>query len=219
MKKVYGVILILGMLWYAGSEVFAVETGIDGTLGTAYSTDPAKFGMDLSLQHNWVLDPFFVMGFESGLYWVQWSRKVGEDEVTQDVSGDLKADTNAFYIPIMVDAQVRLPNLKKRLHVTPYINIGLGYPVMIMHFSQPAYKDTGGDEYPEENKTKFFSGFAWQIVAGAGYKPSDQSKVEFLGEFGYRNAQLKNEDNIEIDMSGFMIRIGVRYPFGGSSAQ
>ncbi len=217
MKKIYSIVLILVMAFTA-AEAFAADTGIDGTLGTAYSTDPAKFGMDLSLQHNWLLDPFFVMGFESGLYWVQWSRKVGEDEITQDVQGDLKADTNAFYIPLMVDAQVRLPNLKKALFVTPYINIGLGYPLMIMHFSQPAYEDTGGKEYPEENKTKFFSGFAWQLVLGAGYKPSDQSKVEFLGEVGYRNAQLKNTDNIEIDMSGFMVRIGVRYPFGGSSA-
>lgn len=218
MKKLYCIVLILIMV-YSAAEVFAADTGLDGKLGTSYATDPAKFGMDLSLQYNWLLDPFFVMGVESGLYWVQWSRKVGEDEVTPALSGDLKADTNAFYIPIMLDAQVRLPNLRKKLVIAPYITIGIGYPVMITRFSQPAYTDENSVDHPEENKTKFFSGFAWQIVAGAGYKPSDQSKVEFLGEFGYRNAQLKNEDNIEIDMSGFMIRIGVRYPFGGSSAQ
>lgn len=190
------------------APAFAVERDIQGKLGTGYAYDPSKFGLDFSLQYNWVLDPYFALGAESGFYWIYWSRKIASGE-TVGISSDIKADTNAYMIPVIANAQLRLPNLIKKIYVMPYVTVGLGYSFMMIHYSEP---DIAASEYDGESVTKFFKGFTWQLIAGAGYQP-EGSNVEFIGELGYRRAALKT-GTTEIDMSGLVIRLGVKYPLG-----
>lgn len=195
----------------AASIVFAANSEMSGTLGTSYADDPAKYGLDISLHYNWLLDPYFVTGIESGFYWAKWDRTIGVKQ-EGSVNVDVKADSNAYVIPVMFNAQVRLPNLKDKLYVTPFATIGLGYSFMILHYSQPDFTDSNtSTSYDADSITKLFSGLSWELFFGASLKPASDSKVDFYAEAGYRSLPLKSGD-LELDMSGLVIRIGVRYP-------
>lgn len=195
----------------SAAPLSAVERDIQGKIGTGYASDPAKFGLDLNFQYNWVLDPYFAVGFDSGLYWIRWDQKIGEKNVPPTV--DVKADSNAYMVPVIADAQIRLPVLKDKIYLTPYATIGLGYSFMLLTYSQPTFTDSAtGESYDKEQIYKFFSGLTWQLLGGAGYQFRN-SRVEFFGEAGYRNAKLKSGD-LELDMTGFVFRLGARYPLG-----
>jgi hypothetical protein len=216
MKRVYLALTVI-MVVLAAMDGFAIEKDIQGKIGTGYATDPDKFGLDVVFQNNWTLDPYFILGPEVGFFWVKWSRKIG----TKDAGGvtvDVKADTNAYDIPVFMNATLRLPNLKKAIYITPYATLGLGYSFMLLYYSRPTFIDNSqvpARTYEKDTLTKLFTGFTWQFVAGAGFQP-EGSKVEFLGEAGYRNATLKS-GSLELDMSGFMFRLGVKYPLGERS--
>lgn len=212
------IVLALLALAFSALPALAVERDVQGKLGTGYSSDPDKFGLDLNFQYNWVLDPYFAVGLDSGLYWIRWDRKIG----TEDIGGgpgpyaDVKADTNVYMFPVIADAQVRLPVLKDMIFVTPYVTIGFGYSFMLLTYSQPDFTDSNtGESYEKERKYKFFTGLTWQLLAGAGYQFKN-SKVEFFAEAGYRSAKLKSGD-LELDMSGLVMRIGAKYPLGAKS--
>lgn len=199
------------------SYASAATKCLDGKLGTAYATDPEKFGWQLNFAYLNELDPFFALGFEPGIYWIQWERTVGREQQGTTIEADVKADTNAYVIPVIVDAQIRLSNLENKLHVKPYITIGLGYSIMILDYSQPGYTDNSSGTpvlVPSEENTKLFHGLTWQLLAGASYDPGPESRIEFLVELGYRGAKLQKGD-LEVDMSGFMFNIGIRFPFDG----
>lgn len=209
------IVLALLALAFSALPALAVERDIQGKLGTGYSSDPAKFGLDLNFQYNWVLDPYFAIGLDSGLYWIRWDRKIGSDDAS-GVDVAVKADSNVYMFPVIADAQIRLPVLKDYIFVTPYATIGFGYSFMLLTYSQPDFDDTAtGKSYERERKYKFFSGLTWQLLAGAGYQFKN-SKVEFFAEAGYRSAKLKSGD-LELDMSGLVMRIGAKYPLGVKS--
>lgn len=209
-KKIF-VLVSLIIIVCTSSSIFAASREINGTLGTSYADDPAKYGLDISLRYNWLLDPYFVTGLESGFFWVKWDRKIGVKQ-EGSVYVDVKADTNAYLIPVMFNAQVRLPNLKDKLYVTPFATIGLGYSFMVLHYSQPDFTDSNtGETYNAESITKLFTGLSWELFFGASLKPASDSKVDFYAEAGYRSLPLKSGD-LELDMSGLVIRLGVRYP-------
>jgi opacity protein-like surface antigen len=209
------IVLALLALAFSALPALAVERDIQGKLGTGYSSDPAKFGLDLNFQYNWVLDPYFAIGLDSGLYWIRWDRKIGtKDELGVDV--DVKADSNIYMLPVIADAQIRLPVLKDYIFITPYATIGFGYSFMLLTYSQPDFTDSvTNKDYDKERKYKFFTGLTWQLLAGAGYQFKN-SKVEFFAEAGYRSAKLKSGD-LELDMSGLVMRIGAKYPLGAKS--
>ncbi len=211
MRKLFLIQVLLFVLLIANSG-FSAPKSLDGKLGTGYATDPEKFGWQLNFAYMTELDPFFSIGFEPGIYWTTWDRKVGRETVG-GVEADVKADTNAYVIPFLLDAQIRLPNMKQKIIVEPYITLGLGYSMMLLNYSQPEYESSPGVVVPSESKTKFFHGLTWQAMFGMSYNPGPSSKIEFLAEVGYRYAKLER-DNLEIDISGLIINIGVRYPFG-----
>jgi len=212
MKKM--TICFILLLVMAAAPLLAVEKEIQGRIGTGYATDPSRFGLDLAFQHTWKLDPYFVMGPEVGFFWIQWDRKIGTETVGA-ATVDVKADTNSYVIPAFMNAQLRLPVMKKYIYVEPFLTVGLGWGFMILHYSQPEFTDAAtGKNYEDEKVTKFFHGFSWQLIFGAAFQP-EGSKVGFLGELGYRGMKLEYDNN-EVDMSGFMVRLGVRYPFGTS---
>ncbi len=195
------------------TSLFAAEKSLDGKIGTTYATDSEKekFGWHINFAFYNEIDPYFVIGLEPGLFWLHWDKKVGQ-EIQGPVPVDIKADTNTYMIPLLMDAQIRLPNVRDKIHFLPHLTIGIGYSLMIYDYSQPSYTDPSGNLHEAESGTKLYSGFTWQILVGGAFRPGKESNIGFLFELGYRGAKLK-KGNLEVDMSGFVINIGIRYPF------
>lgn len=211
MKKLMFSLLLIVFVF--SSSIFAMEKGLDGKIGTSYATDPEKFGFNAAADYYIVPDPYLACGFETGLYWVKWERKVGRQDVGS-ATGTLKADTNTYSIPLMFMAQIRMPHLQEEYNVIPYLNVGLGMTLMILDYSQPSYTYEGED-FNSESETDLYKGFTWQTLAGVAYKPGPDSKIHLLFEVGYRSMKVK-KDSVELDMSGFIATVGVRYPFSGA---
>jgi hypothetical protein len=168
-------------------------------IGTGYASDPEKFGLDLSFNYIYNIDPFFVFGLEADFFWIRWSSTVGEVNPGGSATGTEKADTNLYTFPLFANAQVRLPMLRKSIYVEPFFTIGLGYSFMLLDYST----DDG-------DGTDLYSGFAWQVMSSAAYKISDASAVDFVFDLGYRSIK-PDKKNVEIDMSGPFFRAGVRF--------
>lgn len=215
MKKLIVFITSLYLLVFC-AIANAAENSYDYKLGAAYATDPDKWGWQFTFDYYYEFDPYIVVGLEPSIYWLNWEKKVGEEEQGQGVTADVKADSNAYMIPLMVNGQIRLPNLREKIHFLPHISVGLGYSFMIYNYKLPEYEDADtGTTVDSKNETKLYRGITWQILAGGTFKPGQESTVGFLLEMGYRGSKLK-KGNLEIDMSSFIVNIGVRYPFGNT---
>jgi len=216
MKKTILIVSSFVMMFFCSSVVVASDS-LDGKIGAAYGSDADKFGLQLNFAFLTEVDPYFSLGFEPGFYWLQWDNKIGRKQQGA-VTADVKADTNAYIFPLILDAQILLPDLREKYFILPYLTIGLGYSLMIYDYNQPAYIDSATLETQDSRSdTDFYSGFTWQVIAGAAIKPGQRSRIEFIAEVGYRGVKLKR-DNLEIDMSGFLINIGVRYPLTEGSS-
>ncbi|HPS57295.1 MAG TPA: hypothetical protein PK514_04255 [Spirochaetota bacterium] len=169
-----------------------------GKIGTGYASDPGMFGLDLSFNYVYNLDPYFVFGLEADFFWVSWENKLGDVTAGGGTNASLKAETNMYTFPVFANAQVRLPFLRDKIFFEPFITVGLGYSFMILDYSSDV-----------EDGTDFFSGFAWQVIFTAAYRLPRGSAVDFLLDLGYRGME-PEKDNVEIDMSGPVIRLGVR---------
>ncbi len=167
-------------------------------IGMGHAKDPGKMGLDVSGNYIYNLDPFFVVGLEADFFWVSWDNKLQDVNAGGAVSGSLKAETDLYTFPLYLNGQVRLPMVREKIGFEPFITVGLGYCFMILDYSSD-----GGDG------TDFYSGFTWQILLSGSYKLSNRSAVEFVGDLGYRRMN-PDKDNIEIDMSGLVARLGVR---------
>ncbi|MGL4369938.1 MAG: outer membrane beta-barrel protein [Spirochaetota bacterium] len=211
MKRIIlGLVLFLSFL--AAAPLAAAEQSFDGKLGGGYAfSDPDKAGLDISANYQWVLDPFFSAGVETGLFWIKWEADRGKELVGQS-SANIKATTNAYSIPVIGIVQIRLPNLKDKIHVLPYLTVGLGYSLMPVAFSDPGYTDSDGVYHKSNESFDIFHGFTWKIMAGAAFTPAG-SRVTFLGETGILGAQMTH-GNSEIDMTRFLLNAGVRFTFG-----
>jgi hypothetical protein len=193
------------------SSLIAMEKGLDGKIGTSYAIDPEKFGLNFAFDYYAVPDPYLAVGFETGLYWLKWERVVGEKQVGP-APAKLKADTNSYTIPFLAMAQIRMPHLQEKYNVIPYLNVGLGYSFMFLDEKQPAYIDTNNVSHEAMDDTDLYKGFTWEVLAGIAYKPGPTSNIHLLCELGYRSLKLKREE-VELNMSGFVVTVGVRYPF------
>ncbi len=169
-----------------------------GKLGTGYAADPGKYGLDLSLNYIYNLDPAFVFGFEADFFWIKWENKLEDVNAGGSAGGSLTAQTNLYTFPLFANAQVRFPFLRDKLFFEPSITVGLGYSFMILDYNS----DT-------ESGTALYSGFAWQIFASGSYKLFQNSAVDFVIDLGYRDLSPAKSD-IVIDMSGVIARLGVR---------
>ena len=194
------------------TPLWAAESNLDAKIGGAWAFDQSRAGLDVGADYLWVLDPFFAAGAESGLFWVQWDQQRGK-EITGQSSADIKARTNAYVIPVLAVAQVRLPNVKEKISVLPYLSVGLGYSFMPLTYSDPSYTDTGtGQEYKSQKKFFFHTGFTWKVALGGAYTPSG-SNIAFLGEAGYVGAHLYHGSR-DRDMSRMFFDFGVRFTLG-----
>ncbi len=169
-----------------------------GKLGTGYASDPGKFGLDLSLNYIFNLDPVFVFGFEGDLFWIKWNNALSDVNAGGSANGSLKAETNLYTIPVFANAQIRFPFLRDKIYVMPAITVGLGYCFMVLDYDSDTNKGTD-----------LYSGFAWQVLASFSNKIYKDSAVEFVFDLGYRGLS-PDRNNVEIDMSGFITRLGVK---------
>ena len=169
-----------------------------GKIGTGYASDPGKFGLDLSMNYFYNLDPVFVFGFEADCFWVNWNNKLKDVNAGGSAGGSLTAQTDLLAFPVFANAQVRLPFLKPKIYVVPSFTIGLGYSLMVLNYSSDS-----------ENGTDLYHGFAWQTFGSIAYKISENSAVDFILDLGYRSLQ-PEKSGIVVDMSGFFARLGVK---------
>lgn len=186
------------------ANVYAAEQSIDGKIGTAYAKSPDKFGLDIGVDYFYELDPFFSAGIETGMYWMQWKKKLDSDEAASNLGTYPEETFDAFMFPILAVGQVRLPNFKESIGITPYFGGGLGLSIM-------SYSYYNGDK----DVVDLFSGFTWMINAGVAYSPSSSSQIEFIGEVSYRGASLTHE-NRTTDMSGIKLNAGIRFKLANS---
>jgi len=185
------------------------RTELIGKIGTAYASRAEKFGLDVSFSYIYRLDPFFVAGLEADFFWLSWERSLGQKEIGE-TSATVKADTSAYTVPVFFIFQVRLPNLVDKIYVEPSITGGLGYSVMILNNSIPDYTDNDGNSISSKSETDLYSGFTWEVYLSASFRPAKESKINFIFDLGYR-AAYPEKDNFEFNMSGFMVKTGVKF--------
>jgi hypothetical protein len=205
----YLITLLMSIILAGSSSAFAAEKNFDGKLGGGYAIYPEHLGLNLELSQLWVLDPYFAAGVQSGLFWVKWEEVRG----TKTIGGtkqDLKARTNAYVIPALGIFQLRLPNIREKFSILPYLNIGLGASMMYVSYSDPSYTDDSG-YHAKQSENKMFGGYTWETVVGAAYSPTG-SKIDFLAEVGYVGSHLYH-GNEDFNLSRMIFNIGVRIPF------
>jgi hypothetical protein len=108
-------------------------------------------------------------------------------------------------LPLMVKL-VYLTEVAPKLDLR--INGGIGYTFL---WNTAAFYEEGIEE------SQFFSGFAWQI--GAGISLPVSRAADFFGEINYFSSTPSRDEGetaaglpkrTEVDMSGFMLRLGIR---------
>ncbi len=206
MKKLFLTLAVFLVILQTGKSL-SYGNEFNGKIGTSYASDAEKFGLDISLNYFFNLDPFFGVGLEGDFFWLQWDRKLGEEDIGM-TSADVKAETNVFVFPFFFNAQVKLPNLKEFITVEPSLIAGLGYSFMMLDDSIPEYTD-GSGTHSSKDQTNFYSGFAWQVLISFSLQPSQASNVQFTFDGGYRGIY-PSKDGVEFNMSGFIARVGVK---------
>ncbi len=208
MKKIISIVFILTL--FTTGELFAVSHELMCKIGSSYAHELEDAGLDLSVFYAFDFDPYFVAGIEGAFFWIPWEKKLGTRQAGA-TTVDVVASTNTFAMPIMFNAQVRLPFLVRKIYVEPNVTFGIGYTPVILTYDQPAFLDeTTGDTFAKEEITRFFHGFSWQVLAGVSFKPSAESSIKFVGDLGYRGINAKKGAE-KLDISGLIFRIGVLF--------
>lgn len=207
--------LILALLMVAGiNSAKAMEGNFDVKLGTSYHQESEKWGFQTGLQYFAVLDKFFAIGLGTGFDWNKWDRVLGTEEIQDLGTAVKKASTNAFSIPVMALAQIRLDSVDQMYGFLPYVTGGAGYGFMFLKYNQPEYLSaTTGLTIPAKSKVDFYSGLCWEVNGGVAISPSSDSYIKFLIEGGY-SGFYPSKDDLEINMSGFKASVGVRFTYG-----
>lgn len=186
----------------------SISTEFSGKLGAAYTSQPEKFGLDLSANYIYVLDRYFTVGLELDMLWLNWDRTLGEKEIGQTVA-TVKAQTDAFLFPFLFNAQVKFPGLFSAINLVPSFTIGLGWSGLIISDSIPEYTKQDSSIVSAQNELNFYGGFAWQCYSSLAFKPQN-SEIAFIIDIGYRSTQ-PSQEGIEFDMSGLIAKTGVKF--------
>jgi len=193
MKKL---LLITLMMFSFSVSVFAINSTLHVKGGVQYPEAPDKAGLDSALTLNLGVDKYFTIGAETGFGRVKWEQKIG-DKPFGPVPLTQNHDINLYTLPLLAVATVRLADMMDNYGFMPYATGAAGY-------SWTWYRETG-------NKDRF-DGFTWQALAGVEIKLGADSNLSCLIEAGYRGTDLQDADDYELDMSGFVGRVGVSFP-------
>jgi hypothetical protein len=177
-------------------QVFAINSTLHVKGGVQYPDAPDKAGFDSAATLNIGVDKYFTIGAESGFGWVKWKDK-DSDIAAGYVNLSKVENTNLYTLPLLAVATIRLADMMETYGFMPYITGGAGYSWT--WYRHPEFKDR-------------FEGFTWQVIGGVEIKLGSDSNLSFLAEGGYRNAAVQNYDDFELDMSGFIGRVGVSFP-------
>lgn len=175
------------------------------TIGGSTSEDiDNKWGLALSTEFWNEINYLFAWGLNTQMIWYQWDRYVLDENgervtETVNISGvdqtqNVVETANAFLFPVFLEAKLQYPVSK---HVYPYIAGGMGYTVM------PLISDDEG--------SKLYGGFSWQVHGGVALEFPDVEDFRIIGDIKYRNARIRNQDNVELDMSGWQFSAGVQF--------
>ena len=193
----------------------AQEAVFDIKGGTARASDPGKFGFNANAEAGVSVNPYFSLVAIPGFTWFKWDKGTGITKREGTINTELKGDIDAYCFPLFGAAKISIPDMKESIGIVPYFTFGAGYMWMKYKYSQPSYTDTLGTYHQSESIKSTYKGFAWQAVAGIGYKfPS--TNMSLVAECGYRGAKLK-KSSFEVDMSGFVASVGVSFAFGGNN--
>lgn len=198
--------------------VCAFGQGNSSTLKLGYFSPGMGGGFIVGYEGSKVIDEVFSFGWSIDWYHTNYvDKKVVNDFNNWYGSGgqinELRAKTNLHDLPIMGAFTATFPI---RPFYKMYVTGSLGGEILIVNYSN--FQD------PSKSETKGSFGFNWQIAAGALYEFGRRSDL-FL-ELGYHNAspgweyEVDNPNGIGkktyeriFDMSGMMIRTGVKFYF------
>lgn len=187
-----------------------VEKEFHGKIGTSYAHDLDNWGLDISLNFYFKIDPYFAVGLEADFFWLPWEKKLGEEYIPATTqTKDVVADTNIYSIPLFFNAQVRLPVVAKYIYIEPFITGGIGWAMAIESYTRPEYESTSGKSYTRENVLNFYQGFTWQVFLTIAAKPHKESRIQFMFDIGFRGLAPQNIDNEILRISGLIMRLGV----------
>jgi hypothetical protein len=209
MKKFLAVFFLLS----AAASLWAQEKFTEFQGGVLVPTD-AKTGFIGGLTFGRMVDESVGWGFEVDFYRKTYTKETTVDSTTTSMVEEHVVQTeieNAttmlpVYFKLILHTQV-LPKLDLRL------GAGIGYE--FMWNSETNYTQQTDD-------TRFYSGFTWQVGGGLSMPVSRAS--DFFLDLSYHSGspsrgETENQMGLpvrtEVDMSGFMIRAGLRlYTFG-----
>jgi hypothetical protein len=195
-------IIFVALALFAFSvSAFAINSTLHVKGGVQYPDAPDKAGFDSAATLNIGFDKYFTAGAETGFGWIQWKDETSDVAVAK-IAGAKVDKTNLYTLPVLGVATIRLADMMETYGFMPYITGGAGYSWT--WYRHPDYKDR-------------FDGFTWQVMGGLEVKLGSDSNLSCLIEAGYRSAPVENSDNVEIDMSGFIGRVGVSFPLEMSS--
>ncbi len=201
MKKIliFVLLIIFSAPWLLAENV--TELSIGGS--TAQDIDD-KTGLTTSFVFWNEFNYMFALGFNPSMVWFNWDRHVYDDNgerktETVTIGGEekeqpVKDTANAFLFPLMIDAKVQYPVNDV---IIPYAAAGMGYTVMPLM-------------YDNENND-MYGGFSWQVHGGVAFDIPDIDDFRFVVDIKYRNASLRNDNKVELDMSGWSYSVGIQY--------
>ena len=197
MKK----ILLAALFMFTFSvSVFALGSTLEVKGGVQYPSDLEKVGFDSAATLNIGVDKYFTFGAETGFGWLKWKDEAG-DVGLGNFTVTESTTNNLYTLPLLAVARIRMADMMESNGFMPYVSGGIGY-------SWTWYK------LPDE--TYRFSGLTWQGIVGVEVKLGADSNLSLIVEGGYKGATLTNSKDfakdVELDMSGFMGRVGVSFP-------
>jgi hypothetical protein len=190
-------ILLAALFMFSFSvSVFAIGSTLNVKGGIQYPEATEKAGFDSAVTLNYGVDKYFTIGAETGFGWIQWKDETSDIAIAK-VSGVEVDKTNLYTLPLLGVATIRLADMMENYGFMPYVAGGIGYSWT--WYRHPDFKDR-------------FDGLTWQALAGVEIKLGSDSNLSLVVEAGYRGAPVENSDNVEIDMSGPIGRIGISFP-------
>lgn len=181
--------------------LFAEDSNINFKVGAQWPDAPDKTGLDTAITLNLGVDKYFTIGVEGGFGWVKWEDK-GLSTEYGPVTVTKVDKTNAYSFPLLAVATIRLADMKEQYGFMPYVTGGAGYSWT--RYDNPDFEDT-------------FKGFTWQVMGGCAISLGSDSNMMFLLEAGWRGAEVENDDDYQLNMSGVIARAGVSFPLEFSS--
>lgn len=177
-------------------NVFAINSTLDVKGGIQYPDAPDKTGFDSAITLNIGLDKYFTLGAETGFGWVKWKDENGKYSDGNVVLTQVDK-TNAYSLPLLGVATIRLADMMDSYGIMPYVTGGAGYSWT--WYRRPDLKDN-------------FHGFTWEVMGGFKIKLGSDSNLSLIAEGGYRSAAIENSESYELDMSGPVGRVGISFP-------